>query len=49
MIKIIFFDIDGTLLEMGKTSMLPSTLNALEKLKQKDIDNEAQDNACYWI
>lgn len=37
MIKIIFFDIDGTLLEMGKTSMLPSTLNALEELKQKDI------------
>ena len=34
MLKIIFFDIDGTLLEMGKTSMLPSTLNALEELKQ---------------
>lgn len=37
MIKIIFFDIDGTLLEVGKTSILPSTLNALNELKKKGI------------
>lgn len=37
MIKIAFFDIDGTLLEMGNPHMSKSTLHALQKLQQKGI------------
>jgi len=33
--KIVFFDIDGTLLEMGKTEITPNMRKALCSLKQK--------------
>lgn len=36
-VKIIFFDIDGTLLEMGKTEITPNTRKALCSLKQNGI------------
>ena len=36
-IKIIFFDIDGTLLEMGARRPSPKTLEALRRLKDKGI------------
>ena len=36
-IKIAFFDIDGTLLNMGKTDMTPNTKEALCLLKQNGI------------
>ena len=37
MIKIIFFDIDGTLLELGQTEMHPILVKTLNKVKQKGI------------
>ena len=36
-VKIIFFDIDGTLLEMGKTEITPNMRKALCSLKQNGI------------
>ena len=36
-VKIIFFDIDGTLLEIGKTEITPNTRKALCSLKQNGI------------
>ena len=36
-VKIVFFDIDGTLLEMGKTEITPNTRKALCSLKQNGI------------
>lgn len=33
-VKIVFFDIDGTLLEMGKTEITPNMRKALCSLKQ---------------
>lgn len=37
MIKILFFDIDGTLLEFGKKEMHPELIDALNLVKQKGI------------
>ena len=37
MIKILFFDIDGTLLELGQKEMHKELINALNKVKEKDI------------
>lgn len=37
MIKIIFFDIDGTLLELGKKEMHPELIDALNLTKEKGI------------
>lgn len=37
MIKILFFDIDGTLLEFGKKEMHPELIDALNKVKKKGI------------
>ncbi|WP_180946852.1 HAD family hydrolase [Peptostreptococcus faecalis] len=37
MIKAIFFDVDGTLLTLGKHIMPESTLNSLKKLREKGI------------
>ena len=36
-VKIVFFDIDGTLLEMGKTEITPNMRKALCSLKQNGI------------
>ena len=36
-VKIIFLDIDGTLLEMGKTEITPNMRKALCSLKQNGI------------
>ena len=35
--KVLFFDIDGTLLEMGKTEITPNMRKALCSLKQNGI------------
>ena len=37
MIKIIFFDVDGTLLRMGEKNISDKTLYALKALKKKGI------------
>ena len=37
MIKILFFDIDGTLLELGKKEMHQELVDALNLVKQKGI------------
>ena len=37
MIKILFFDIDGTLLEFGKKKMHQEPVDALNKVKKKGI------------
>lgn len=37
MIKMIFFDIDGTLIEMGKKQMTPRMEETLIQLKEKGI------------
>ena len=37
MIKIIFFDIDGTLLPLKQTQLSTSLIDALNKLKEKGI------------
>lgn len=39
MIKILFFDIDGTLLELGKKEMHQELVDALNLVKQKRHQN----------
>lgn len=36
-IKIVFFDIDGTLIDMGRKEVSPKTLEALRRLKGRDV------------
>lgn len=36
-IKIVFFDIDGTLIDMGKKEISPKTLEALRRLKERKV------------
>ena len=56
MIKIIFFDVDGTLLRMGEKNISDKTLYALKALKKKGIllcmatgrkNNEEQIKMCF--
>lgn len=35
--KIVFFDVDGTLLPEGTSNVPESTVRAMKKLKEKDI------------
>ena len=43
-VKIVFFDIDGTLLEMGKTEITPNMRKALCSLKQNGINPQTDLN-----
>lgn len=36
-IKIAFFDVDGTLIDMGRKEITPKTLEALRRLKEKNV------------
>lgn len=36
-IKIVFFDVDGTLIDMGRKEISPKTLEALRRLKERNV------------